>query len=56
VAALRWENSMLLSFATKLRQEKRELEICQALLSAENLRLAARLGPQPDPALTRREA
>ncbi|KAK9830589.1 hypothetical protein WJX81_002275 [Elliptochloris bilobata] len=51
VAALRRENGMLLGYSTKLRQEKRELEICQALLAAENLRLSARLQAQTSQAL-----
>ena len=46
VAALRRENGMLLGYATALRQDKREMEICNALLAAENLRLTARLQSQ----------
>ena len=46
VAALRRENGMLLGYATTLRQDKREMEICNALLAAENLRLTARLQSQ----------
>lgn len=39
---------MLLGFATKLRQEKRELEICQTLLVNENVLLNARLQAQTE--------
>ena len=46
VVALRRENGMLLGYATALRQDKREMEICNALLAAENLRLTARLQSQ----------
>ena len=46
MAALRRENGMLLGYATTLRQDKREMEICNALLAAENLRLTARLQSQ----------
>ena len=51
VAALRRENGMLLGYATTLRQDKREMEICNALLVAENLRLTARLQTQTSLAL-----
>ena len=36
-------DGMLLGYATSLRQDNREMEVCNALLAAENLRLTARL-------------